>query len=180
LSEIIVVFVVGLTGIASIEFIASSWSERTPILQVPAGLIALPVPLGMALIALNAIDNLCRFDRRTALGVAVTFLLTLAVASASRDLWLPYLAGDAAIGMSLALFFNAMDRRTFLQVGAADTAPQGLAQALSALTPALSLGLDRGQLRPKVRSNLAPRCLECCYSRSPASSHVGKLRARRA
>src|SRR5262249_48742692 len=31
LSDIIVLFVVGLTGIASAEFIASSWGERTPI-----------------------------------------------------------------------------------------------------------------------------------------------------
>src|SRR5262249_39526098 len=39
LSEIIVLFVVSLTGIASVEFIASSWSERTPISQLPAALI---------------------------------------------------------------------------------------------------------------------------------------------
>src|SRR6202035_5720249 len=42
LADIIVLFVVGLTGIASAEFIASSWGERTPILQLPAALIALP------------------------------------------------------------------------------------------------------------------------------------------
>jgi TRAP-type C4-dicarboxylate transport system permease small subunit len=35
LSEIIVLFVVSLTGIASVEFIASNWSERTAILQLP-------------------------------------------------------------------------------------------------------------------------------------------------
>src|SRR6516225_9847304 len=53
LSDIIVLFVVGLTGIASAEFIASSWGERTPIFQIPAALIALPLPLGMALLALR-------------------------------------------------------------------------------------------------------------------------------
>src|SRR5215831_21138668 len=67
LSDIIVVFVVSLTGLASVEFIAASWSERTPILQLPAALIALPLPLGMALLALHAIDNVARHDRRTAL-----------------------------------------------------------------------------------------------------------------
>ena len=34
LSDVIVLFVVSLTGIASVEFIASSWNELTPILQL--------------------------------------------------------------------------------------------------------------------------------------------------
>ena len=53
-------FVAGITGIASIEFLASSWNERTPILQLPAALIGLPLPIGMALMALYAVDNLRR------------------------------------------------------------------------------------------------------------------------
>src|ERR1700757_4884083 len=60
LSDVLVLFVVALTGIASAEFLASSWGERTPILQLPATLIALPLPLGMALLALYAMSNLCR------------------------------------------------------------------------------------------------------------------------
>jgi tripartite ATP-independent transporter DctM subunit len=108
LSDIIVVFVVSLTGLASVEFIASSWSERTPILQLPAALIALPLPLGMALLALHAIDNVAQHDRRTALRVGVAVFVALAAAAATRDLWLSYLGSDAAIGVALALFFIAI------------------------------------------------------------------------
>ncbi|HXZ22572.1 MAG TPA: TRAP transporter large permease subunit [Pseudolabrys sp.] len=108
LSDIVVLFVVGLTGLASIEFITSSWSEFTPILQLPAALIALPLPVGMALFALHAIDNLSRRSGRTAFFVGVAFLATLAVAVAARNLWLIYLGGDGAIAVALALFFVAI------------------------------------------------------------------------
>jgi tripartite ATP-independent transporter DctM subunit len=108
LSDIIVLFVVGLTGIASAEFIASSWGERTPILQAPAALIALPLPVGMALFAFYALNNLYRKDRPTAWRVASAFVVTLGVAAFTRDLWLPFLGGDAAIIVALALFFVAI------------------------------------------------------------------------
>src|SRR5215468_1129664 len=108
LGDIIVLFVVGLTGIASAEFIASSWGERTPILQLPAALIALPLPIGMALLALHAIDNLSRRDLRTACGVGGAFVLVLTIFALTRDLWLPWLGGDAAIIVALGLFFVAI------------------------------------------------------------------------
>jgi tripartite ATP-independent transporter DctM subunit len=108
LSDIIVLFVVGLTGIASAEFIVSSWSEVTPILQLPAALIALPLPIGMALFALHAMENLSRHRGRMTFWVAVAFLVTLAAATATRNLWLPYLIGDGAIGVTLGLFFVAI------------------------------------------------------------------------
>lgn len=41
LADIIVLFMAGLIGIASRDFISSSWGERTPIFQMPAALIAL-------------------------------------------------------------------------------------------------------------------------------------------
>jgi len=108
LGDIIVLFVVGLTGIASAEFIASSWGERTPILQLPAALIALPLPIGMALLALHALDNLSRRDLRTACGVGGAFVLVLTIFALTRDLWLPWLGGDAAIIVALGLFFVAI------------------------------------------------------------------------
>jgi tripartite ATP-independent transporter DctM subunit len=108
LSDVVVLFVVGLTGFASAQFIASSWDERTPILQLPAALIALPLPAGMALIALHALDNLYRKDRWKAFGVGFAFIALLAGAALTRDLWLPMLGGDAAIGVALTLFFLAI------------------------------------------------------------------------
>ena len=58
LADVLVLFVAGLTGIASIDFLASSWSERTPILQLPAAMIALPLPIGMALLVVYAVAHL--------------------------------------------------------------------------------------------------------------------------
>src|SRR5208282_322576 len=69
LSDIVVLSIAVLTGIASAEFIASSWGERTPILQLPAALIALPLPVGMALLALHAFENLRHKGWRTMGGV---------------------------------------------------------------------------------------------------------------
>ena len=108
LSDVIVLFVVSLTGIASVEFIASSWSERTPILQLPAALIALPLPIGMALLALFALFHLWREHRSTAPWVAGGFAVVMAAATLTRDAWLPLLGGDAAIVVALALFFVAI------------------------------------------------------------------------
>src|SRR6516162_3466093 len=108
LSDIIVLFVVGLTGIASAEFIASSWGERTPIFQVPAALIALPLPVGMALLALYAMANLSRAGWQTMWGIGAAFAVALAAAAVTRDLWLPWLGGDAAVIVALALFFVAI------------------------------------------------------------------------
>jgi len=108
LSDVIVLFVVGLTGIASAEFIGSSWGERTPIFQIPAALIALPLPVGMALLALYAVNNLYRENRRVIWGVGAGFTVVLAAAAVARDLWLPWLGGDAAIIVALALFFVAI------------------------------------------------------------------------
>ena len=108
-SDIIVLFVVGLTGIASAEFIASSWGELTPVLQLPAALIALPLPIGMALIALHAFENLfLRSAHGVRRVVSHTLQGKLAVAAATRDFWLPYLGGDAAIVTALVLFFVAI------------------------------------------------------------------------
>jgi tripartite ATP-independent transporter DctM subunit len=108
LSDVLVLFVVALTGIASAEFLASSWGERTPILQLPATLIALPLPVGMALLALYAMSNLCRETWQMIAGLGGAFVLALFAAAATREVWLPSLGGDAAIMVALALFFVAI------------------------------------------------------------------------
>jgi TRAP-type C4-dicarboxylate transport system permease small subunit len=127
LSDIIVLFVVGLTGVASAQFIASSWGERTPILQVPAALIAMPLPIGMALFMFYALDNLYRNDSWKACGVGIGFIAALAIAALTREFWLPLLGGDAAIITALILFFVAAGRRQGLEAAhAAGTANPGL------------------------------------------------------
>jgi tripartite ATP-independent transporter DctM subunit len=108
LSHLVVLLIAILTGIASAELIASSWGERTPVLQLPAALIALPLPAGMALLALFAAENLSYTPWRTTWRVALALVATTVVAGATRDLWLPFLGGDAAITASLALFLVAI------------------------------------------------------------------------
>src|SRR6266700_233770 len=94
LADIVVLFVAGLTGIASAEFIASSWNERTPILQLPAAMIALPLPVGMALLVLYALANLRGEHGRMAWGVGAAFVGVMAAAAATLA--------------ALALFFTAI------------------------------------------------------------------------
>jgi tripartite ATP-independent transporter DctM subunit len=108
LADVIVLFVAGLTGLASIEFLSSSWTEYTPIFQMPAAVIALPLPIGMVLLMLYAAVNLFRDHGRMALGVGIAFAVVVATAALTRDVWLPLLGDDAAIIAALSLFFIAI------------------------------------------------------------------------
>ncbi len=108
LADVLVLFVAGLTGIASLEFLASSWNERTPVLQLPAAIIGSPLPAGMALICLYAIVHLWRQHGRIAWKVAGAFALLLAVAMLTRETWQAWFSADAAITAALLLFFVAI------------------------------------------------------------------------
>ena len=107
LADVVVFFVAGLIGVVSIEFVAASWAERTPILQVPAGLIALPLPIGMALMAECAAERLWRTHGRLALIVAALFLFATAAAMTYGS-WLPALGDDSSLIAALILFFAAI------------------------------------------------------------------------
>jgi len=108
LADVLVLFAVVLVGLASAEFIASSWGERTPVLQLPAALIALPLPVGMALIACFALENLHRHGFRAGAAVALAFAAALAVAVVTRESWLAYLGSDGAVGAALTVFLVAV------------------------------------------------------------------------
>ena len=108
LADILVLFITVMTGIASVQFLASSWSERTPILQLPATLIGLPLPIGMALMALYAGANLWRDHGRAGWGTGTGFVAALSLAAIGRDTWLPWLGGDAAIIAALIFFLVAI------------------------------------------------------------------------
>jgi tripartite ATP-independent transporter DctM subunit len=107
-ADVLVLFVAGVTGICSLDFIASSWAERTPIFQAPAALIALPLPVGMLLIALYALMHLARDHGRAALWVGGAFAALMALLATTRDAWITWLAGDGAIVAALTLFFIAI------------------------------------------------------------------------
>jgi tripartite ATP-independent transporter DctM subunit len=108
LADVLVLFVAGLTGVASLEFLASSWNERTPVLQLPAAIIGSPLPAGMALICAYAIVHLWREHGRMAWKVAGAFALIMAIAMITRDMWQPWFSGDAAITAALLFFFVAI------------------------------------------------------------------------
>ena len=108
LADVVVLFVAGITGFVSIEFLTSSWGELTPVLQMPAALIASPLPIGMALLMLYAAVNLRRDHGAMALGVGLVFALFVTIAAFTRDTWLPLLGDDAAIIAALSLFFFAI------------------------------------------------------------------------
>src|SRR5665213_3907858 len=97
LADVVVLFVAGLTAYASIDFLRSSWGEYTPIFQMPAALIALPLPVGMVLLMLYSAVNLKRDHGMMALRVGVAFSATIAAAALTRDIWLPMLGDDASI-----------------------------------------------------------------------------------
>jgi tripartite ATP-independent transporter DctM subunit len=108
LADVLVLVVVGAIGVASIDFITASWGERTPIFQVPAALIALPLPAGMALIACYALSHLARTHGRVALFAAAALAAVMIAAATTRDFWIEWLNGDGAIAAVLALFFVAI------------------------------------------------------------------------
>jgi len=108
LADVVVLFVAGVTGFVSIEFLTSSWGELSPVLQMPAALIAAPLPVGMALLMLYAAVNLRRDHGAMALGVGLVFALFVTIAAFTRDTWLPLLGDDAAIIAALSLFFLAI------------------------------------------------------------------------
>jgi tripartite ATP-independent transporter DctM subunit len=108
LADVLALLTAGVTGVASIAFIRSNWSELTPILQVPAATIAMPLTAGTALLVLYAVDHLRREHGRRALAVGGAVALVLAAAWVTRDAWLPWFAGNTAISVTLALFFIAI------------------------------------------------------------------------
>jgi tripartite ATP-independent transporter DctM subunit len=108
LAEVVVLFVAVITGYVSLEFLSSSWGEYTPIFQMPAGLIALPLPIGMALLALYAAIGLRRDHGMMALRMGAAFAVVVTIAALTRDIWLPWLGDDAAIIAALGLFFVAI------------------------------------------------------------------------
>jgi len=108
LADVVVLFVAGLTAYASIDFLGSSWGEYTPIFQMPAALIALPLTIGMVLMMLYASVNLKRDHGMMALRVGLVFATFITMAALTRDIWLPLLGDDAAIIAALSLFFVAI------------------------------------------------------------------------
>ena len=108
LADVLALFMAVVTGVASFTFIESSWNERTPILRVPVATIVLSLTVGLALVALYAVNRLRREHGVRAWAVGGAFAVVLAGAIVTRDAWLPWFTGDTAIIGTLTLFFLAI------------------------------------------------------------------------
>jgi tripartite ATP-independent transporter DctM subunit len=108
LADVMALFITIVAWVASFEFIESSWSERTPIFQLPAATIAIPLTVGLTLIAIYAINHLRHEHGRRAWVVGGAFIVVMAGVMATRSLWLPWFAGDNAIIATVTFFILAI------------------------------------------------------------------------
>jgi tripartite ATP-independent transporter DctM subunit len=107
-SDVAVLLIAAVTGYASIFLIEIRWNELTPILQIPAAWIVVPLSASMALLVFHAAERLRRARRAIVVSVGAIFAAVLTLAFATRPTWLPWFAGDGAITAALALFFVAI------------------------------------------------------------------------
>jgi tripartite ATP-independent transporter DctM subunit len=107
-SDLVVLLIAAVTGYASVFLLEIRWGELTPILQIPAAAIVVPLSASMLLLVFYAAERLLRAPRATVLTIGATFAVVLALAVATRPIWLPWFAGDGAIALALLLFFVAI------------------------------------------------------------------------
>src|SRR5215469_13310462 len=101
-SDLAVLLVAAVTGYASIFLIEIRWNELTPILEMPAAWIVVPLSASMALIMYHAGLRLLRARRGVVVAVGGIGAAVLTLALAARPAWLPWFAGDGAITAALA------------------------------------------------------------------------------
>ena len=104
-ADLTVLLTAAVTFYASLFLLDIRWGELTPILQIPAGWVVVPLTAGMALLMVYAAVRLARAPRPTLYAVGAGFAGVLALAFATRPAWLPWFNGDGAIMAALALFF---------------------------------------------------------------------------
>jgi len=103
-SDLAVLLIAAVTGYASIFLIEIRWNELTPILEMPAAWIVVPLTASMMLLMFHAARRLLRAPRATAVAVGAAVAAILGLAFATRPLWLPWFTGDGAITAALGLF----------------------------------------------------------------------------
>src|SRR5260370_3813428 len=104
-SDLAVLLVAALTRSASIFLIEIRWDELTPILQMPAAWIVVPLSASMVLLMFYAGRRLLRARRAIVAAVGGIGAVVLTLALATRPAWLPWFAGAGAVAAALAAFF---------------------------------------------------------------------------
>lgn len=108
LTEVLVLAIAVTAGINSVPLFIARWNERTPILQLHASWYVLPLIIGMVVLALTAIERLLTLHRPTVYRVGGIFLAFVLMLALTRDAWRPWFAGDAALTLTLGLFFGTV------------------------------------------------------------------------
>src|SRR5262249_32811045 len=96
-SDLAVLLVAAVMGYASIFLIEIRCNELTPILEMPAAWIVVPLSASMALLMFHAALRLLRAQRAIVVAVAGIGAAVLTLGLAMRPVWLPLFAGDGAI-----------------------------------------------------------------------------------
>jgi tripartite ATP-independent transporter DctM subunit len=104
-SDLAVLLVAAVTGYASISLIEIRWTELTPILQLPAAWIVIPLSVSMLLLMFHATERLLLGRRAAVATVAAIIAAALMLAFATRPAWRAWFVGDGAITAALVLFF---------------------------------------------------------------------------
>jgi len=104
--EWLVVVVAGVAGWQGVVLMASNWDTLTPILQVSTGWIGLPLPVGMALAALFALERLALQHRPAVVagGLLLVVLATTALTAVDATAYFGA-HGDMALAVLIVLFF---------------------------------------------------------------------------
>ncbi len=104
-----VVVVACIAGWQGLALALGNWDNLTPILQISTGWIGLPLPAGMALVALFAFERLA-LQHRPAMAAAGLLLVVLAVAGLTAVDATAFfnLHGDLALIVLIALFFGTV------------------------------------------------------------------------
>lgn len=103
-SDILVLLAACLAAQTSVSFIGASWEERTPILGIPAASTAIPLTIGMVLLALYAAEFLRRGHARHALVPGALIAVVGAVALLTQSVWMPWFTTDTAMVLALCFF----------------------------------------------------------------------------
>jgi tripartite ATP-independent transporter DctM subunit len=104
-SDLLVLLIAMVTALSSIFLLETRWNERTPILQIPAAWIVVPLTASMCLLAFYTVERLLRQHRATVIAAGAVMGVLLLLVFVLRAKWLPWFTGDAAIFTALVLFF---------------------------------------------------------------------------
>ena len=93
----------------SVLLLQTNWTTHTPILQISVSWIGLPLPIGLGLIALFALERLALQHRPAVAAAALAIVAGLAAAIVTTDASVFFAAHDSlALLLMLVLFFGTV------------------------------------------------------------------------